>query len=129
MAPVRIPAGRGTPAPRGRLRCCRPGAAIGAETGGASGAALGTWGGKVSSLIRSNTAFQIPAELRGNPRAEFAVSVMPDGSIVGVRLTRSSGVPAWDQAAERAIRRSDPLPRPPPGAPRELAIAHGPRDD
>lgn len=107
----------------------RPGAAVGAEAGGAQGAALGGWGAKVSSHIRANTVFAIPADLRGNPKAEFALSIMPDGSIAGLRLVRSSGVPAWDQAAERAIRRADPLPRPPPGTPRDITIAHGPRDE
>jgi colicin import membrane protein len=105
------------------------GAAVGAEAGGAQGAALGSWGAKVSSQIRASTVFAIPPDLRGNPKAEFALTVMPDGSIGSLRLTRSSGVPAWDQAAERAIRRADPLPRPPPGTPREIAIAHGPRDE
>jgi colicin import membrane protein len=105
------------------------GAPIGAEAGGAQGAAVGSWGAKVSSQIRANTVFPMPPDLRGNPKAEFALTVLPDGSIASLRLTRSSGLPAWDQAAERAIRRSDPLPRPPPGTPREIAIAHGPRDD
>jgi len=105
------------------------GAPIGAEAGGAQGAAVGSWGAKVSSQIRANTVFPVPPDLRGNPKAEFALTVLPDGSIGSLRLTRSSGLPAWDQAAERAIRRSDPLPRPPPGTPREIAIAHGPRDD
>jgi colicin import membrane protein len=107
----------------------RPGAAVGAEAGGAQGAAMGSWGAKVSSHIRANTVFAIPPDLRGNPKAEFALSIMPDGSIAGLRLMRSSGVPGWDQAAERAIRRADPLPRPPPGTPRDITIAHGPRDE
>ncbi|MCX7274939.1 MAG: cell envelope integrity protein TolA [Burkholderiales bacterium] len=113
----------------GGERTPRQGAAVGAEAGGASGAALGTWGAKVASHIRSNTVFQIPPDLRGNPKAEFTVSILPDGSIVNLKLTRSSGVPAWDQAAERAIRRSDPLPRPPAGAPRDVSIVQGPRDE
>ncbi len=107
----------------------RAGAAVGAEAGGASGAAMGSWGAKVSAHIRANTVFQLPPDLRGNPKAEFIVSLMPDGSIANLRLSRSSGVPAWDQAAERAIRRSDPLPRPPVGAPRDVTIVQGPRDE
>ena len=107
----------------------KAGAAVGAEAGGVSGAALGIWGGKVSSHIRANTIFQIPPDLRGNPKAEFSVSVLPDGTIANLKLIRSSGVPSWDQAAERAIRRSDPLPRPPVGAPRDISIVQGPRDE
>jgi colicin import membrane protein len=34
-----------------------------------------------------------------------------DGSILGVKLNKSSGVPGWDEAAEREIRKTDKLPR------------------
>ena len=37
--------------------------------------------------------------------------------------------PLVQEAAERAIRRSDPLPRPPVGAPRDISIVQGPRDE
>jgi colicin import membrane protein len=68
--------------------------------------------------------------MQGNPRAEFQVTVMPDCSITAVRLRRSSGLPAWDQAAERAIQRSSPLPRLPDGkCPSDLTIAHAPREE
>ena len=37
---------------------------------------------------------------------------MPSGEVLNIRLKRSSGVPALDEAIERAIRRSSPLPLP-----------------
>jgi colicin import membrane protein len=107
-----------------------PGAARGATAGGASGAVDGGYVAKLSSLLRSNTVYQVPPQLQGNPKAIFAVKVLPDCSIASIQLKRSSGVPAWDQAAERGIARSSPLPRMPDGdCPRDLEISRGPRDE
>ena len=47
----------------------------------------------------------------GNPRVEFEVQLAPDGTITSVKLTRSSGNPAWDSAAEGGLRKTDKLPR------------------
>ena len=106
------------------------GAARGASSGGATGAAEGEYIGRLSSLLRANTVFAIPTNLQGNPKATFLVSVQPDCTINKVQLTRSSGVPAWDEAAERGIKRTDPLPRRPDGTcPSELEIVRGPRDE
>jgi len=46
----------------------------------------------------------------GRAVAEVQVSVAPDGKITGRRLTRSSGVPAWDEAVLRAVDRTEELP-------------------
>lgn len=84
---------------------------------------------RVASAIRTNTTFQIPADLEGNPRAVFAVQLRPDCSVASVRLRRSSGYAAWDQAAERGIQRTDPFPRPADGpCSSEVEISRGPRD-
>ena len=96
---------------------------------GKTPAATRLWGSKVLSHFRASLAFQIPPDLRGDPEAEFAFSMRLDGAITNLRLVRSSGVPAWDQAAELAIRRSDPLPRPPVGGPGEISIRWGPRSE
>jgi colicin import membrane protein len=47
----------------------------------------------------------------GNPKAEVEIRVSPDGTIVGRRLVRSSGVAAWDEAVLRAIDKAGALPR------------------
>ena len=39
--------------------------------------------------------------------------MLPTGEIVGVKLIKSSGNTAYDQAVERAIYKSSPLPIPP----------------
>jgi len=65
---------------------------------------------KIRAKIRGYT--RIPENLSGNPQARFEVSVLPTGEIVGVKLIKSSGNTAYDQAVERAIYKSSPLPTP-----------------
>lgn len=114
------------------------GAASGAAAGGSAGASAGGAGGagdaeyaaRLGAMIRANTVFPVPADLAGNPKAIFLVSLLPDCSISTVKLRRSSGHAGWDAAAERGITRTDPFPRMPNGTcPRELEIARGPRDE
>lgn len=54
-----------------------------------------------------------PPGLKGKPKVEFDVVLIPGGEVLTVKLRRSSGVPAYDAAAERAILRASPLPLPP----------------
>jgi colicin import membrane protein len=70
----------------------------------------GSYAGRIASAIRRNITFD-PQNLSGNPEAEFTIRAAPDGTIVGVQLTKSSGVPSWDAAAERGIRKTDKIPR------------------
>jgi colicin import membrane protein len=55
-----------------------------------------------------------PPGLQGNPEVEFNVVVLPGGEVLDVRNRRASGQALWDSAVERAIRRAQPLPLPPP---------------
>ncbi len=55
-----------------------------------------------------------PASLQGNPEVEFDVVVLPGGEVLDVRIRKASGQAPWDSAVERAIRRAQPLPLPPP---------------
>lgn len=49
----------------------------------------------------------------GKPVLEFDVSLMPTGEVIGTpKLQKSSGIPACDQAVERAILQAQPLPLP-----------------
>lgn len=66
---------------------------------------------RIRSKVRQNIIE--PPGLQGNPTAEFEVVLIPGGEVLSVRLVRSSGVPAYDVAAERAIVKSTPLPLPP----------------
>jgi colicin import membrane protein len=84
---------------------------------------------RLKNMIRSNTVFQTPENMNGNPRAEFIVTLMPDCSVAGVRLKKSSGLKTWDDAAERALSRTTNFPRPPSGAcVPSMEITHAPKD-
>ena len=71
--------------------------------------------GKYIQLIQNHVKRQIvePPNLQGNPQVEFDVVLIPGGEVLTVRLRRSSGVPAYDSAVERAILKASPLPLPP----------------
>jgi colicin import membrane protein len=50
----------------------------------------------------------------GNAVPEYSISVMPTGQVAGMpKLVKSSGIPACDDAALRAIMQAQPLPLPP----------------
>lgn len=66
--------------------------------------------GRISSHIRRFVV--MPPDVVGNPQAEFEVSLIPTGEVLNVKLSRSSGNPAYDNAVERAIRKASPLPLP-----------------
>lgn len=51
----------------------------------------------------------VPADLQGNPDAEFIVSLLPGGELESITMRKSSGNPAYDAAIERAIRQAQPF--------------------
>ncbi len=55
----------------------------------------------------------LPPNMQGNAEAEFDVVLLPDGNPLGVKLKRTSGNTAYDNAVERAIIKAQPLPLPP----------------
>lgn len=71
---------------------------------------IAEWSSKVRAKVRGNVV--PPPDLKGNPEAVFDVVQLPTGEVLSVKLKRSSGVPALDEAIERAILKSSPLPRP-----------------
>jgi len=54
----------------------------------------------------------LPSDIKGNPEAIFDVVQIPSGDVITVKLVRSSGYQLYDDAVERAIRKSSPLPKP-----------------
>lgn len=73
--------------------------------------ALKAWQDKIAAKIRGNIVK--PVGISGNPEAVFEVHLLPDGSLVGKPVLRkSTGIPALDDAIERAIEKSSPLPKP-----------------
>jgi colicin import membrane protein len=49
--------------------------------------------------------------MAGNPKASFRVEQLPTGEIISVRKIKSSGVAAFDDAVEKGIIKSSPLPK------------------
>lgn len=74
----------------------------------------------------------LPPNMQGNPEAQFYVVQIPGGEVLSVTLKRSSGIAAYDEAVERAIRKAQPLPPPPPGVAfsdvRELNLKFRPKE-
>ncbi|MFM7254923.1 MAG: TonB C-terminal domain-containing protein [Betaproteobacteria bacterium] len=96
--------------------------------GGTGSSADAGYAARIRSAIRANTVFNASG-LVGNPQARFLVTLSPSCEVLQVRLEASSGNKAWDEAAERAIARTSPFPRPPSGpCDRYLEISHRPRE-
>lgn len=68
------------------------------------------WIRRIQSKVKGNVI--VPADLPGNPEAIFEVVQLPTGEIIDTRLVKSSGSRAYDDAVQRAILKSSPLPRP-----------------
>jgi len=51
----------------------------------------------------------VPPSLQGNPEAEVVVTLLPGGEVLNVRVKKSSGNTAYDEAVERAVRRAQPF--------------------
>jgi len=68
------------------------------------------WIDRIRAKIKGNV--NPPPDLTGNPEAIFEVVQLPTGEIIDAHLQKSSGVRAYDDAVERAILKSSPLPRP-----------------
>jgi colicin import membrane protein len=66
--------------------------------------------GRIQAKVKSN--WILPPDLTGNPEAIFSVVQIPTGEVIAVKLAKSSGIPAYDAAVERAILKSSPLPLP-----------------
>ncbi len=92
---------------------------------------VGQYRDMISSTVRGNT--RLPDDLKGNPEVRFLVKLLPTGEVIDVRRTKSSGNAAYDEAVERAIRKSSPLPLPTDRDARaafvpELSFVHRPKE-
>lgn len=96
------------------------GQATATGTGGSGDAARSTgnnrgdpsYAARIAAKVRSNTVFNVTDTSSNNPTAEYRIDLLPDGSLRGpIRKLKSSGVPAFDDAIEKAIEKSTPFPR------------------
>lgn len=87
--------------------------------------------GQVVGCVRPHIVFNVPDGVQPKQHvAEFEVQLLPTGEqATAPRLLKASGLPSFDQAVERAIRRCEPFPRPREGAmPRSLRLTFDPVD-
>ena len=86
-----------------------------------------SYAGRIKARIKPNVVFT--DEVPGNPLATVEVRLAPDGTIIGRRLVKGSGVKAWDDAVLRAIDKTEVLPRDTDGrVPPPFEIDFRPRD-
>lgn len=86
-----------------------------------------SYAGKIIGRIKPNIVYT--DDIVGNPMAEVEVRTAPDGTIVGRKVLKSSGVKAWDEAVLKAIDKTEVLPRDTDGrVPPSLVITFRPRD-
>jgi len=77
----------------------------------ASAGAIDEFQTKIRNKIRSNVNKSLCGN--GNPELKFEIGLLPTGQLNGSpKLIKSSGNPTCDNAVERAIMASDPLPLP-----------------
>lgn len=65
----------------------------------------------ITAKVKSNTTFLGSLDVPGNPRAVFKVEQLPTGEIISVRKIKGSGVATFDDAVEKGIIKSSPLPK------------------
>ena len=85
------------------------GSATDAGSAARSSGPSASYAGRIMARIKPNILFGDTVD--GNPMATVEVKLAADGTIVGKRLVKSSGVKSWDDAVLRAIERTEMLPR------------------
>jgi len=65
----------------------------------------------ITAKVKGNTSYAGSLDEPGNPTATFRVDQLPTGEIISVKKIKSSGVPSFDDAVEKGITKSSPLPK------------------
>lgn len=65
---------------------------------------------RLAALFKRNIVFANPESIQGNPKAVVQVKVSSTGLIMSSRLSKSSGVQAWDEAVLRAVEKAERIP-------------------
>lgn len=65
----------------------------------------------ITAKVKGNTSYAGSLDEPGNPTATFRVEQLPTGEIISVKKVKSSGVPSFDDAVEKGITKSSPLPK------------------
>jgi colicin import membrane protein len=91
---------------------------------------LADYAAKIRGKIKGNMIIT-GLVIQGNPEAVFKVTQLPSGEVLNVKLGKSSGNKLLDDAIERAILKSSPLPKPdqPELFQRDLELKYRPLDE
>jgi len=65
---------------------------------------------KIQNKVTRNIV--MPPDVHDDALAVFRVTLLPGGAVLSAEKKKSSGNAAYDNAVERAILKSDPLPLP-----------------
>ena len=85
------------------------GPVVGKSDGTASTGLSAGYQDRLRAAVRPNIVYT--EIISGNPTAEVEVRTLPDGTVISSRITKSSGVPSWDEAVLKAMERTAKLPR------------------
>jgi len=80
-----------------------------------SGAGDDSYRNRLAALIKPRIVYAVPEDTSPSAYAEVQVDLLPTGEVVAIKFLKQSGLPEYDAAVERAIRRTDPFPRKPDG--------------
>jgi colicin import membrane protein len=82
--------------------------------------------GRIAARIRPNITFS--GDPTGNSTT-VEIRLGSDGTVLGKRITKSSGNPAWDEAVSRAIDKTEQVPKDTDGrVPRSLELVFNPKE-
>lgn len=100
------------------------------QAGGGSGVNRDpTYIDRIIAKIRSNLVGSACDALPGNPEAIFIVEQLRNGTVVKIAKRKSTGSTSCDDAIERAINKSDPLPTAKEGSyARDLELSFKPKE-
>jgi colicin import membrane protein len=95
-----------------------------------TGSALASYSARVVACVRPWILYDVPpGTVKGQIVAKYNVSLLPNGERRGApRQVKSSGVPAYDRAVERAIYKCQPFPKPDAGyeVPSQILLSFDP---
>ena len=84
------------------------------EQAAAKGRVVNEYKAKIQNKVTRNIV--MPPDVHDDALAVFRVTLLPGGAVLSAEKKKSSGNAAYDNAVERAILKSDPLPLPPDAA-------------
>ena len=110
-------------------------AALAAQARAASDSEVKKYMALISAKIRHNIV--MPLDVADDAKAEFVITLLPDGGLLGdPKLVKSSGNAAYDRAVEGAILKTKSLPLPQDEAararfinPNHLRLKFSPKDE